>query len=385
CKSSWPVIGTVTSVTATAPVVSSGGTAPNISMPAATASANGYMTSAYASKLDGIAAGATVGITQAAADTRYVNTTGDVMTDSLTISGGSLVLGPGTDGTISISRSGGRNYFAPYDAGYQYGREFGYDSAIDRWYVENNFTISGCLETGAGCNELFAMNQNVRTFDNPTFATVNTGLGANELYAMNQNVRTTDSPTFVRLRTGGNTDGTSWNVGITGFVIQRSGNVVLGIDSGNVGIGTTNPTQKLDVAGYVRGSSGLCIGNDCRTSWPVSTAPNLQCPPKRVMVDETSANWDEWASYDTCSPTSNYVEFYGTRIYDNGSGLYVDTQASDAWGCIPYCQEFGFSTGQTINSERVQYSYGNYTGRWEKGYVQFPIGQGASKSCRCYP
>lgn len=51
--------GTVTSVTGTAPVVSSGGATPAISMAAATASVNGYMTSTYASKLDGIAAGAT--------------------------------------------------------------------------------------------------------------------------------------------------------------------------------------------------------------------------------------------------------------------------------------------------------------------------------------
>ena len=49
----------VTSVTGTAPVVSSGGKTPAISMAAATASVNGYMTSTYASKLDGIAAGAT--------------------------------------------------------------------------------------------------------------------------------------------------------------------------------------------------------------------------------------------------------------------------------------------------------------------------------------
>lgn len=51
--------GTVTSVGATAPLVSSGGTAPSISIPAANSTTNGYMSSAYAAKLDGIAAGAT--------------------------------------------------------------------------------------------------------------------------------------------------------------------------------------------------------------------------------------------------------------------------------------------------------------------------------------
>jgi hypothetical protein len=49
----------VTSVTGTAPVTSSGGKTPAIGMAAATAAVNGYMTSTYASKLDGIAAGAT--------------------------------------------------------------------------------------------------------------------------------------------------------------------------------------------------------------------------------------------------------------------------------------------------------------------------------------
>jgi hypothetical protein len=40
-----PLQGTITAVTATAPVVSSGGTAPDISMPAATTSVSGYLTS----------------------------------------------------------------------------------------------------------------------------------------------------------------------------------------------------------------------------------------------------------------------------------------------------------------------------------------------------
>ena len=52
-------LGTVTAVSGTSPIVSSGGTTPDISMAAATASVNGYMSSAYASKLDGIAENAT--------------------------------------------------------------------------------------------------------------------------------------------------------------------------------------------------------------------------------------------------------------------------------------------------------------------------------------
>jgi len=54
--------GTVTSVGATAPLVSSGGNTPSISIPAANSTTNGFMSSAYASKLDGIAAGAQVNV-----------------------------------------------------------------------------------------------------------------------------------------------------------------------------------------------------------------------------------------------------------------------------------------------------------------------------------
>ena len=51
-------VGTVTGVTATAPVTSSGGAAPVIALPAATASVDGYATKEQITKLDGIAAGA---------------------------------------------------------------------------------------------------------------------------------------------------------------------------------------------------------------------------------------------------------------------------------------------------------------------------------------
>jgi hypothetical protein len=40
---------------------------------------------------------------------------------------------------------------------------------------------------------------------------------------------------------------------------------------GNVGIGVRYPEQKLEVDGYVK-ATGVCIGTDCRTSWPVASS-----------------------------------------------------------------------------------------------------------------
>ncbi|MFA6376443.1 MAG: hypothetical protein WCX69_03540 [Candidatus Paceibacterota bacterium] len=57
--------------------------------------------------------------------------------------------------------------------------------------------------------------------------------------------------------------------------------------AGNVGVGTAAPSQKLDVAGYVRGQTGLCIGADCRTAWPTTgTTINTpqSCPAGQWMV-----------------------------------------------------------------------------------------------------
>lgn len=60
-----------------------------------------------------------------------------------------------------------------------------------------------------------------------------------------------------------------------GDVIVQSGTINVGdklyVDpvTSNVGIGTVSPGQKLDVfGGYIKSDTGLCIGADCRTSWP---------------------------------------------------------------------------------------------------------------------
>lgn len=74
--------GTVTSVSATAPIISSGGATPTVSIPAATDSVDGFMTAAYVTKLNGIAAGAEVnlptdlGVTAAATTLTVTSSTG---------------------------------------------------------------------------------------------------------------------------------------------------------------------------------------------------------------------------------------------------------------------------------------------------------------------
>jgi hypothetical protein len=98
------VSGLVTSVTGTSPVVSSGGTTPAISMPAATGSVNGYLTSADWTTFNGKGSGTVTSV--AATVPSFLSVTGSPITSSgtlaLTYSGTALpVLNGGTGVTTS--------------------------------------------------------------------------------------------------------------------------------------------------------------------------------------------------------------------------------------------------------------------------------------------
>ena len=58
------------------------------------------------------------------------------------------------------------------------------------------------INTGQGANEVYDMDQNVKTGSAVTFATVDTGQGANELYDMDQNVKTDSSVGFAEITSG---------------------------------------------------------------------------------------------------------------------------------------------------------------------------------------
>jgi len=68
--------------------------------------------------------------------------------------------------------------------------------------------------------------------------------------------------------------------------------VLTWVENGNVGIGTTNPTQKLDVAGYIKGQTGLCIGSDCRTAWP-AVGGGAETDPTVPASVKDGTSWGE--------------------------------------------------------------------------------------------
>jgi len=116
-------LGTVTSVTGTAPVVSSGGTTPTISMAAATTSVNGYLTSADWTTFNGKQAALVSG------------------TNIKTVSGVSL-LGSGDVGTIGVAYGG--TGLTTLTAGY-----IPYGNGTSAFSSSSNFYFSG-TQLGVG-------------------------------------------------------------------------------------------------------------------------------------------------------------------------------------------------------------------------------------------
>jgi hypothetical protein len=115
--------------------------------------------------------------------------------------------------TLAADTDGSQSEFAIITAGYAVasataanGLAIGYNTLT--W--KNNVVLhAGNFNSYAVSGAGFSTNQNLRTTDGVTFATVNTGHGANELYAMDQNVRTSDNVSFnkVRVTSAGNSSG----------------------------------------------------------------------------------------------------------------------------------------------------------------------------------
>jgi hypothetical protein len=118
-----PATGTVTSVTGTAPVVSSGGNTPAISMPAATTSVSGYLTSTDWTTFNNKGSGSVTSV--AATVPSFLSVSGSPITSSGTLAislsgtalpaanGGTGLTSPGTSGNVLTSNGTGWVSSAP--------------------------------------------------------------------------------------------------------------------------------------------------------------------------------------------------------------------------------------------------------------------------------
>jgi hypothetical protein len=244
--------GTVTSVTGTSPIVSSGGTTPAISIPQATSSVSGYLSSTDWTTFNNKGSGT-------------VTSVGQSFTGGLISVSGSPITSSGTLALTVAGTSGGIPYFSS-------GTTWASSSAL----AANSLVIGGGAGAApstitTGTNVLTALGVNVGTagafvvnggaLGTPSSGTV-TNLTGTASININGTVGATTPNTgaFTTLSATGNVD---LNGGT--FVFNDSGadkdarfegdtdaNLLFtDASTDRVGIGTSTPTQKLDVNGYI--------------------------------------------------------------------------------------------------------------------------------------
>ena len=220
-----PTVGTVTSVTGTSPVVSSGGATPAISIPVATSIADGYLSSGdwstFNDKSDTVGTVTSVGasspIVSSGGATPSISATilKDLVTTApLTGAVDNVFLGADADITIAmpVATTSADGYLSQTDWD-----TFNNKASSDTTYSAGDgisessevFTVAGgtaltqdagglsVTDNAIGNTQLeYDTGQALTSTSNPTFATLDTGQGANELYDMDQNVLEASDVTF---------------------------------------------------------------------------------------------------------------------------------------------------------------------------------------------
>jgi len=105
---------------------------------------------------------------------------------------------------------------------------------------------------------------------------------------------------------------------------------------GDVGIGTTTPTKKLEVIGEVK-ANALCIGDDCRTSWPEGGAAITSTPAVQCTTRVTTVNPFVWSSGAMAKCNDDEIMTGGgCQINDRSGGSWIGNAPDrNGYYCLP--------------------------------------------------
>ena len=192
--------------------------------------------------------------------------------------------------------------------------------------------VATTLDTGQGANELYDMNQNVKTTDAVVFTTVNTGQGANELYDMNQNVTTTSNVFFGFISASGDISGST----IIGENIHSLGHITASgriqtlshiTASGNISSSGHISSSGLIVAGGAQILGNLVVDNSQTVNVGALTATTINtgqgATEVHLMNQNVTTTSDVTFKNLAITGTGSLAVISSSRIDGNGYGNIV--------------------------------------------------------------